>query len=250
MTQKKIHNHKTSYLIYICCCLLLFAGAMIAYHDLQIAQGAGLYLAGKYGFSDRVPFDALMDFIGGFGLLVCILCPALFLNKRTADSLLRFTTVFLAFIPFINPGSLVHIASHLSNWQIRETLLNGNFSQELIISFSEPLKLLIWELPLLIFVRMNCNHSERKIKVWQKIMFIISAFCIILYLLFPGFQEYTLFLMHYPIVIVLFYELELLLEKHLSTDKRMPLCISWIFYGICGLRGIFRMIDLLQNTHL
>ncbi len=251
MTQKKILNHKISYLICICCCLLFGVGAMYAYHDIQIAQGAGLYLAGKYGFSDRVPFDILMDFVGGLGLLICILCPTLLLKKRNPDALLRFLAIFLAFVPLINPGDLVHITSHLSNWQIRETFFNGNFFQEFILTVCDPLKMLIWELPLLILVLMiHKNHSEYKIKPWQKIMFIISAICVILYLLFPGFQEYTLFLMHYPIIIVLFYELELLLEKKLFADKQTPLYIFWIFYGICGLRGIFRMIDLLQNTHM
>ena len=251
MTQKKFLNHKISYLICICCCLIFFVGSMFAYHDVQIAQGAGLYLAGKYGFSDRVPFDIMMDLIGGLGILNCFLCPILLLKKKTPDSILRFITIFLAFIPLINPGSLVHIAAHLSNWQIRETLLNGNFFQEFIIVLSEPIKLLVWELPLLILALMlHKNHSEHKVKTWQKIMFAISAICMILYMLFPGFQEYTLFLMHYPIIIVLFYESELLWEKSLSADKRTPLCISWIIYGISGLRGIFRMIDLLQNTHL
>lgn len=251
MTQKKFLNHKISYLICICCCLIFFVGSMFAYHDVQIAQGAGLYLAGKYGFSDRVPFDVLMDSIGGLGLLICILCPTLLLKKRTPDALLRFITVFLAFIPLINPGSLVHIASHISNWQIRETFLNGNFFQEFIIILSEPMKLLVWEIPLLILALMiHKNHFEHKVKSWQKIMFVISAICMILYLLFPGFQEYSLFLMHYPIIIVLFYESEQLWENNLSADKRTPLCISWIIYGICGLRGIFRIIDLLQNTHL
>ena len=183
--------------------------------------------------------------------MICILCPTLLLKKRTPDTLLRFITVFLALVPLINPGDLVHVASHLSNWQIRETFLNGNFLQEFIIVLSEPMRLLVWELPLLILVLMiHKNHSEHKIKVWQKVMSVISLVCIILYLLFPGFQEYSLFLMHYPIIIVLFYESELLREKNLSANKRTPLCISWIIYGICGLRGIFRMIDLLQNTHL
>lgn len=251
MTQKKFLNHKISYLICICCCLIFFVGSMFAYHDVQIAQGAGLYLAGKYGFSDRVPFDIMMDLIGGLGILNCFLCPILLLKKKTPDSILRFITIFLAFIPLINPGSLVHIAAHLSNWQIRETLLNGNFFQEFIIALSEPIKLLVWELPLLILALMiHKNHFEHKIKCWQKILFVISAICMILFLLFPGFQEYTLFLMHYSIIIVLFYELEQLWENNLSADKRTPLCISWIIYGICGLRGIFRIIDLLQNTHL
>lgn len=251
MTQKKTLNHKISYMICICCCLLFWTGAMYAYHDIQIAQGAGLYLSGKYGSNDRVPFDVLMDFIGGLGLLVSILCPTLLLKKRTPDALLRFITIFLALVPLINPGNLVHIASHLSNWQIRETLSNSNFFQEFIIVLSEPMKLLVWELPPLILALMlHTNHSEHKIKTWQKIMFAISTICLTLYLLFPGFQEYTLFLMHYPIIIVLFYELEKLWEKNLSANKKTPLCIFWIFYGICGLRGIFRMIDLLQNTHL
>jgi len=67
MTQKKVLNHKISYLLCVFCCLLFGVGAIYAYHDLQIAQGAGLYLAGKYGFSDRVPFDILMAFVGGLG---------------------------------------------------------------------------------------------------------------------------------------------------------------------------------------
>lgn len=251
MTQKKVHNRKNSYLICLCCCLLLFAGAMIAYHDIQIAQGAGLYLAGKYGSSNRVPFDILMDFIGGLAILLCIFCPLLIVKNKTPETLLRFTTIFLAFVPLINPGDLVHIGSHLSNWQIREAFLSGNFFQELIISLSEPMKTLILEIPLLILMLMvNAGHGEHKIKAWQKIMFIFSAVCIILYLLFPGFQEYTVFLMHYALILVLFDETEFFLNQADIKQNKSFTGLSWIFFGICGLRGIFKMIDLLQNTHL
>ncbi len=251
MTQKKVHNRKTSYLICIFCCLLLFAGAMIAYHDVQIAQGAGLYLAGKYGSGDRVPFDILMDFIGGLAILLCIFCPLLIVKDKTPESLLRFTTMFLAFVPLINPGDLVHIGSHLSNWQIREAFLNDNFFQELIISLSEPMKTLIWEIPLLILVLMvNAEYKEHAIKLWQKVLLIISMVSLVLYLMFPGFGQYTIFLMHYALLLVLFGEMDFCIYKKTSDNNKFFIFLSWVFFGICGLRGIFRMIDLLQNTHL
>lgn len=229
--------------------LLLFGFGMIAYHDLQIAQGAGLYLATELGHSDRVPFDRLMDVIGGLSIIICIILPPLLLKKRTAEAILHFTIYFLALSSIVQPGNLVHIASQFTNWQLRQELFSGNFAGELIVHLTEPLAVLLFEVPLIIvFFAVNKNAACHSLSVWKKILLWASLFLPVIFVLFPGFHEYTLFVLHYFLLIILFDESECFFE-HINKDKSEKV-IKIFFFGILILRIIYRVLSLLQNTHL
>lgn len=229
--------------------LLLFGFAMIAYHDLQIAQGAGLYLAAELGHPSRAPFDLLMDVLGGLSIIICIIIPPLLLKKRTAEAILHFTIYFLALSSIIQPGNLVHITSQFTNWELRQELFSGNFAGELIVHLTEPLAVLLLEVPLIIvFFTVNKNVTSRSLSVWKKILLWISLLLPVMFVLFPGFHEYTLFVLHYFLLIILFDESECFFE-HMNKDKSEKV-IKLLFFGILALRIIYRVLFLLQNTHL
>ena len=60
--------------------LLLIAMAGLTLHDMQTAEGAGLYLAIKAGAEDRRMYDFAVDAAGMLCLLVLLLLPC-FLQK-------------------------------------------------------------------------------------------------------------------------------------------------------------------------
>lgn len=244
-------TNKTAYLLYIPALLIMSAMALLAFHDVQTAQGVGLYYAYKTGYANRLPFDLLVDCIGGFFIITLILIPVILLKKGKIDSVFRFSLLFFAMAPFINPASIVHIISNLSNLSIRTSLVDGNFGAGLTEGLFDPLAYLWLELPLFVLtLMMNKQNKNYVLKTWKKIFLVFAFICLICFVLFPSIAEYTLFLMNYAVLIVIFDEAELLVENCLSKNTRCTKYISLLIYGILGLRSIYRMVDLMQHTHM
>lgn len=244
-------TNKTAYLLYTPALLILLALALLAFHDVQTAQGVGLYYAYKTGYDNRFPFDLLVDCIGGFFIIILILIPVILLKKGKIDSVFRFSLLFFAMASFINPASIVHIVSNLCNLAIRTSLVNGNIGAGLIDGLSGSLEYLWIELPLFaLTLMMNKQNKNYVAKMWKKIFLVFAFICLICFVLFPSIAEYTLFLMNYAVLIVIFDEAELLVENCLSKNTRCTKYISLLIYGILGLRSIYRMVDLMQHTHM
>lgn len=216
----------------------LLGFAFLGYHDAQIAQGAGLYISIQCNASDRKMYDILMDCIGILLLLFSTLLPPLLLKKFTSASLLRFICLFLAFIPMINPGSLVHIFSQFSHCELR-TLGTLN---SLLYGFDAFSSLLLLELPLLLLL---LAISPKGKLFYQKVLFVLSLVSCLLYFLFPSFGEYTMFFSHYFILILIYDKTESLLKEW--SKPQWPI---FSLYLLCALKGIYRIILLLQTTHI
>lgn len=84
---------------------LVFAAASI--HDMQTAEGVGLYFALKLG-ADRLPFDLAADLAALLGLLLLTLLPCVFLCHRSLPGYFRMLTAFLAFMPTLSMAYLIH----------------------------------------------------------------------------------------------------------------------------------------------
>ena len=105
--------------------LLLIAIAGLTLHDMQTAEGAGLYLAIKAGAEDRRMYDFAVDAAGMLCLLVLLLLPC-FLQKRLRPApFLRFASASLAFLPVMSMASLVHLADGTEKLAIRQTFFTG-----------------------------------------------------------------------------------------------------------------------------
>lgn len=225
--------------LFLAAVLILFA--FYGFHDSQIAQGAGLFFTLQYNMEDRTFFDNIIDILGFVAILLSALLPLLLLKKFTPAAFLRFVCLFLSLVPMINPGSLVHIGAHFSDWSFR-----GNLTFYNIIDTLRPIiPIFIIILFFAIIKGVNTYDNSNVLNISVKILFILSALCFILYFLFPGFSEYTLYLAYYFTLIAFFNESENLIQK-----KEKPLWILWLFYLICGLKGIYRIITLLQAMHI
>lgn len=220
--------------------LVLFA--FWALHDVQTAQGAGLYLALMQNAPDRRPYDLLIDSLGGLGILLTTLLPVIFLKKCTPGSYLRFLCIYLAFVPMINPGTLVHINEQFTHWELRKI---SSFS-DILHSVASLADLLVIILPLLLILfAFSAKEDKLQLKIHSKVLLIITAVMSAIYILFPGISEYSLFLAYFCMVILLFDEGEKLQER--TSSKKW---LIWLLYILSGLKGVYRIIMLLQTTHL
>ena len=71
---KKLQNT-----LFLTCSIGALLLVLYTLHDMQTAEGAGLYLSILYGQSNRTPFDILVDIMGMLLLLALLLLPCLML---------------------------------------------------------------------------------------------------------------------------------------------------------------------------
>ncbi len=88
--------------------LALFCMSVLTVHDMQTAEGVGLYFALKRQ-ADRRLYDLAVDGLAALGLLLLTLLPCVVLRHRGADSFFRMLAAFLALMPRLSMAYLLHI---------------------------------------------------------------------------------------------------------------------------------------------
>lgn len=232
-------------ILFICCPLGALGLALYTLHDMQTAEGAGLYLSIMYGQTSRIPFDIMVDIMGMLLLLALVLLPCLMLKYLRLDSFFRLLTVYLAFIPTAHPGKAVHLINDLLNINLRTNILEGNFLQLIFVDYAPLFDMLKFNLPFLLLL-VSTNHFL-KIQGFQKKKLFVPCILIMLaiYLLFENLAETALYLFSFFLLVWMFGEWEVTC-KHSSRFANWSLIL---FIG-CLLRGIYRMLELISHTHM
>lgn len=225
--------------------LLSLALALYTLHDMQTAEGAGLYLSILYGQSNRVPFDLMVDIMGMLLFLSLLLLPCLILRHLQLDSFFRLLAVSLAFMPVAHPGNTLHVIEHFLNLTLRESILQGDFLPLLFEEYVPAFQLLKVLLPfLLLLVAINKTlHTSGFLRKRYWLLFMLFFF--VMYLLFENTAHTFLYLFYYFLLIWCFDEWE-------ATCKHSKAFADWslIMFAGCLLRGIYRMLDLISHAHL
>nr|WP_300834671.1 hypothetical protein [uncultured Acetatifactor sp.] len=130
--------------------LLLIAIAGLTLHDMQTAEGAGLYLAIKAGAEDRRMCDFAVDAAGMLCLLVLLLLPCLLQKRLRPAPFLRFASASLAFLPVTSMALLVHLADGTEEMALRQAISMGQPGAALLEWLGELLPALSAGLPVLI----------------------------------------------------------------------------------------------------
>lgn len=130
--------------------LLLIAIAGLTLHDMQTAEGAGLYLAIKAGAEDRRMYDFAVDAAGMLCLLVLLLLPCLLQKRLRPAPFLRFASASLAFLPVVSMALLVHLADGTEEMALRQAISMGQPGAALLEWLGELLPALSVGLPVLI----------------------------------------------------------------------------------------------------
>lgn len=130
--------------------LLLIAIAGLTLHDMQTAEGAGLYLAIKAGAEDRRMYDFAVDAAGMLCLLMLLLLPCLLQKRLRPAPFLRFASASLAFLPVTSMALLVHLADGTEEMALRQAISMGQPGAALLEWLGELLPALSVGLPVLI----------------------------------------------------------------------------------------------------
>lgn len=103
--------------------LVVFAALTL--HDMQTAEGTGLYLSFKMGAQDRFGYDLLVDGIGMLLLLALLLLPCFGLKRLQPAPVLRFASACLAFLPVMSTAALIHLLDGTDRIALRQAVVEG-----------------------------------------------------------------------------------------------------------------------------
>ncbi len=224
----------------------LFGFAGITLHDMQTAEGTGLYLAICAGREDRLPFDLMVDFAGMLCLAGVILVPCLAAKRFHADSFLRLLSAYLAFLPVVSTASLAHLLDGTTPVTLRDSLLEGRIGTALFQGLAGPVSVLGVGLPVLLLAQaagsgFQTGSGTKGIKISGLVCLLLLAAG----LLFPALAEPCDYLIRYVLLLWGFVLWERLLDQYPG------LCTwSWLLFGLFSLRGIDRMMEVMSVYHI
>ena len=213
---------------------VFYVMAVYVVHDMQSAEGVGLYFALQTG-GDRRVYDAAVDAAAALGLFLMILLPCVCLRHRSASALFRFLAAFLAFMPTLSTAYL----------------LNPLQAEEVFLVHT-PLSVLRTVLPFLCLLGAGARASVcgsqgerdhgRAWKRWYSVCCggAAALFCVTLFAV--SLQPLFNFLLVYLILFVCFDLWERLLLKYPVLNSW-----GWILFGGLMLRGFYVLSELLRR---
>lgn len=230
--------------------LLLSIGALIlalcTLHDLQTAEGVGLYFSILADAQNHRIFDILVDVIGILLLLISLLIPCILLKQYNIEAFFHMTALYLAFILAISPAATVHLVDTLKNLSIRQVFAENTPFHLFLESVSNLSDIFLMLIPfLLLLLEINRETEPAPIKKWEKTIVVLELVLLILNLLLPDFSQETGYFMCYILVIWIFSEAQ-------TLCRHFPAFACWgnILFGGCLLRGVYKMIELMSITQL
>lgn len=204
----------------------LFVMAVLAIHDMQFAEGVGLYFALK-AEKDRLLFDLSVDGLAAAALLFLVTLPCLLLKRREMTVRLRFLIAFLAFMPTLSMAYLIHL-----------------MQEEAEITLSSPVYVLQTILPLLCLLAAGGAVSQGE-KVWKRWYSLCCAGAVLLFaaaLLVPNLQQLLYFFIVYLFLLICFDLWERLWLKYPALNTW-----GWIFFGGLALRAFYVLSEVLRR---
>lgn len=227
------------------------AFAALTLHDMQTAEGTGLYLAICAGTeSRRLFYDLAVDAGGMLCLLALAAAPCIVWRRLHPGAFLRILAACLAFLPTVSTASLVHLADGTDKIMLREAILEGNLGEALMEGLAGWMPILVLGVPILILAA--AAQAERPAAGEGRIpapgrraLSALLMSLMVLALLFPILAAHCMFVAAY-----------LLLLRGLAAGERLcdsyPKWNLWggVLYGIFWLRGIGRMMEVMSIYHL
>lgn len=230
---------------------VLFLICLYAFHDIQTAQGIGLYFSMKLGMESRVGMDLLVDAAGMLALALLIVLPCWKQGKGCADGMpeacLRLFIVYLAAVPILSPAKVLQ-------------LFQG---YEIVFLWDIGLKAAVWEwfyhvthfcqvwLPLILVLiaftngmplNESCVIDRFFILRRHKIMGAAVILLLFILLLVPTAENVILYVCGYLGLWYAFEQWEQLLNKNQKLKKW-----SLLLFGLLLCRGLYRILVLVSQ---
>lgn len=232
--KKRIINYKYGIWLLLIMQLVLVG---VTIHDVATAQGVGLYVAIQAGSRDRMSFDLLIDVCGILALLLILLIPFKLLRHHSVDSLFRFQTMYLAFIPTLDMAVLVHLLDGQNLF-----VLNFEWNKSLTL-----LSMFVREvIPVMILLYYFYQKGGKRLKKWHKVLLVAEGLIGIGMHLLPELSDVLLHTTVYLLIILAYDWWEELPEERMLSEKVM----IWLIIGVLYCRGCFKMLELMSLYQL
>lgn len=223
---------------------ILIAGILLcclyAVHDMQTAEGIGLFLALQSGLGQRELMDATVSIVCILALAVLVYLPCRLLSHRSPAAYTRLLVGYLAAVPVLSLAELIaqfRADSQVFLWDIGflSSLESWIYS---IAPFFQ-----IW-VPLFIILFATARVSECfSLAKWHKAVMALMAVAGLVLFLIPSAGNPLLYLMGYLGLLIAFDCWESLFEA-------MPQMSKWynILFLLLLCRGIYRIIVLISRV--
>lgn len=214
-----------------------FLMACLALHDMQAAEGVGLYIAISLQREDRLVFDLLVDVLGAAAMLLCVTLPCMGRPHKWRKALLLLVA-FVALMPTVSPASLIHLFRNAENYRIvgsAAELLAGVGMVAPVAGF--------WIPALSLLLAAGRLHiREGRLSVRQRIFVAAQPLLAVFVLLLPGFAPHLSFVMQYLLLLSAFEAWEGLHEN----GERFSPWEAVLFAGL-WLRGGYVLFELMSR---
>lgn len=218
----------------------------IALHDMQTAVGAGLYLSIQAGATDRTMYDLIVDVAMIVAVVLLVGTPCILQKYRKTDSFLRLIFVFLAFMPRLSPGYCVSLFDKNGLFEVRPAFKEGNVLIGLLEGAEYSASLLEMVVPMFCLLLMVvCMQGKHVVKRWYFVVLVLGLIMELGVFLFPNLAELLCFGMTYCILLIMFDLWENLMKEYSGMNTW-----GWILFSGLGLRGVYRLLELMSQFHM
>lgn len=231
--------------------------ALLTLHDMQTAEGTGLYLAFQAGTRERGPYDLLVDLAGMMCLAGLVLLPCILLKQREPESFFRFLAAYLAFLPTVSTAALVHLLDGTEDIVIRQSLLEGNLPEALREGMAGIIPLLQVGVPVLVLAAALCREAgegkpgkaenEGKRVAGKAAWAAMAAVLLLIFpaVVFPALTDICVYVIFYALLVYGF-RLWGKLEAAYPGFRTW----GWLLFVFFWFRGLDRMLEVMSIYHL
>lgn len=222
---------------------ILIAGILLcclyAFHDMQTAEGIGLYFSMQLGMEQRIFMDIAVDVLGIIALAALVYVPCRVLGYKTADAILRLLIGYLAVMPQLSLAKVLALfrpeqQTFLWDLGLVEALDSWVYSIAPFFQVWIPLFILLYGIGAV-------NHCLCFQK-WYRWILLCQGILLLILLVVPTAENVLLYFVGYLGLLIGFDCWEAVLGK-------MPAMKKWsvLFFALLLLRGIFRIVVLMSQ---
>lgn len=222
--------------------LATLIAVLMTVHDVQTAQGIGLYLSQFVLDGSRMVFDILVDTLAVTVLVLLLIVPCFFLSLLKPECFFRLLAVCLALLPEVDLGRLVHIFDQPGPFALQQSIIEGDVLAAFFYGMKEMEPVLQLGIPVLCLLLIG-NHAAGKnfMKKWYKtILWYEIPLCLGVFL-FPVIAPFLSFFMQYFLLIVCFDSWEQWYQEHLIMRRW-----GMVLFGGFWLRSVYLMIQAMS----
>lgn len=237
---------KYSGFCYILFSVIMLLLCLLAYHDMQTAEGVGLYFALKAGNSSRLPFDIAADVVRMGSILLFLILSCVCTGHKGCGVFFRLLSVWVALMPMVSMGALVPLTEGFGGQLWTLSLKESRIVDSFWWGETEFGVLLLLWLPMLCMLAAGLVSSGQKLMLrWYKVCLAAVVLLLVMILMFPGLFAVWQFLVCYALLLCCFDMWERLQEGSVEWRKW-----SILLFALMWLRGVWRMLELLSVSHV